>query len=85
MKRENTPRFERVAVKFDEPRASRFGGVHGRASRGRGMNIGGRRPEDRRDGPSRGREQRGERNKRSNSKDGFRGGGRNTAQRRDRH
>jgi len=89
VKRENTPRFERVAVKFDEPRASKFGGVHGRASRGRGMNIGGRRPEDRRDGKpdGRGREQRGDRNKRSNSssRDGFRGGGRNTAQRRDRH
>jgi len=94
VKRENTPRFERVAVKFDEPRQSRFGGFHGRASRGRGQNIGGRRPEDRRDGDggsrrsvvgSRGREQRGDRNKSSSSKDGFRGGGRNTAQRRDRH
>jgi len=89
VKRENTPRFERVAVKFDEPRQSRFGGAHGRSSRGRGQNIGGRRPEDRRGGKpdGRGREQRGERNKRSSSssKDGFRGGGRNTAQRRDRH
>jgi ATP-dependent RNA helicase DeaD len=82
VKRENTPRFPRVAVKFDEPRASKYGGVHGRASRGRGRNIGGRRPEDRRGGKpdGRGREQRGERNKRSSSRDGFRGGGRNVRQ-----
>ena len=89
VKRENTPRFERVAVKFDEPRASKYGGVHGRASRGRGRNVGGRRPEDRRDGKpdGRGREQRGDRNKRSSSgsRDGFRGGGRNTQARRSRH
>jgi len=96
VKRENTPRFERVAIKWDEPRQSRFGGVHGRASRGRGRNIGGRRPEDRRSGgrktddgrrgsDGRGREQRGERNKRSSSRDGFRGGGRNTRGRVGRH
>ena len=99
IKRMDTPRYERIAIKFDEPRASRFGGFHGRASRGRGQNVGGRRPEDRRDGDkgpqssgpqrsrpdSRGRQQRGERNKRSTPRDGFRGGGRNTAQRRDRH
>jgi len=82
VKRENTPRYERIAVKFDEVRKSRFGGVHGRAARGRGQaDAGGRRS------GSRGREQRGERNKRSSSssRDGFRGGGRNTAQRRNRH
>ena len=69
VKREMTPRYERIAVKFDEPRQSRFGGVHGRPARGRGMSQGGRRsrPDDR------GREQRGERNKRSSGKDGFRG------------
>jgi ATP-dependent RNA helicase DeaD len=86
VERLETPRFPRVPVKFDEPRKSRFGGVHGRASRGRGRNIGGRRPGDRprdRNGPARGREQRGDRNKRS--KDGFRGGGRNTVRRSSRH
>lgn len=92
VKRENTPRFERVPVKLDEPRQSRFGGVHGRSSRGRGIALGqGRRSRPEGDAPgrgrpdSRGRQQRGERNKRTTSKDGFRGGGRNTAQRRDRH
>ncbi len=88
VERKETPRFQRVPVKFDEPRQSRFGGVHGRASRGRGQNIGGRRPGDRprdKDSPSRGREQRGERNKRSNPRDGFRGGGRNIKNRQDRH
>jgi len=84
VKRENTPRFERVAVKFDEPRRSRFGGVHGRAARGRGQaDSGGRRSRP----DNRGREQRGERNKRSSSssRDGFRGGGRNTRPRQNRH
>ena len=90
VKRENTPRFERIAVKFDEPRKSKFGGVHGRAARGRGVSRDGRRSY------GRGREQRGERNtdslrsrhknlragKRSKSKDGFRGSGRNVRQRR---
>jgi len=93
VKRENTPRFERVPVKFDEPRQSRFGGVHGRASRGRGVALGhGRRSSPNGEGPrrsspdSRGRQQRGERNKRSSgSRDGFRGGGRNVRQRISRH
>jgi len=92
IKRIDTPRYDRIFVKFDEARKSRFGGVHGRTARGRGtVNAGGRRSSG--DGPrrsspdDRGRQQRGERNKRSSSssKDGFRGGGRNTAQRRDRH
>jgi ATP-dependent RNA helicase DeaD len=85
VKRENTPRFDRIAVKFDDARKSRFGGVHGRAARGRGrVDAGGRRS----GGPSRGRpngrgrQQRGERNKRSGSKDGFRGSGRNVRQKR---
>jgi ATP-dependent RNA helicase DeaD len=78
VKRENTPRFDRIAVKFDEPRRSKFGGVHGRAARGRGQaDAGGRRRPD-----SRGRQQRGERNKRSSSRDGFRGSGRNVRQKR---
>ena len=74
VKREMTPSFERVPVKYDEPRQSRFGGVHGRAARDRGVSQGGRRSM----GDNRNREQRGERNKRSGSRDGFRGGGRNT-------
>jgi ATP-dependent RNA helicase DeaD len=81
VKREDTPRFERVKIKMDEPRRSKFGGVHGRAARGRGISRDGRRSVS--DG--RGREQRGERNKRKKSKDGFRGGGRNTRPRRNRH
>ncbi|NPE26666.1 DEAD/DEAH box helicase [Methanococcoides sp. SA1] len=77
--RGETPRFERVRIKMDEPKRSRFGGVHGRAARGRGVSRDGRRS-----GPSRGRvdsrgrQARGERNKRS--KDGFRGSGRNVRQ-----
>jgi ATP-dependent RNA helicase DeaD len=77
--RTKTPRFERVQIKMDEPRRSRFGGVHGRAARGRGVSRGGRR--------SMGRSNGGGRNPRASnrlrgpirkSKDGFRGGGRNT-------
>jgi superfamily II DNA/RNA helicase len=98
--REMTPRFEKIFVKFSEPRASKFGGVHGRAARGRGQSVGGRRPEMRRGRgdddkkpkrsgvDSRGRQERGDRNKRSNNsggRDGFRGGGRNVRTRRDRH
>lgn len=75
-----TPRYERIPIKFDEPRKSKFGGVHGRTARGRGQaNPGGRRNF----GESRGREQRGERNKRSN--DGFRSVGRNAPARQNRH
>ena len=87
VKREMTPRFERVAVKFDEPRRSKFGGVHGRAARGRGValrgrgqGVGGRRSKS--DG--RGRQDRGERDasrggrsasgeRRKKGRDGFRG------------
>lgn len=74
-----TPKFERIPVVLNEPRQSRYGGVHGRAARGRGRaDAGGRR----RPNP-RGRQSRGDRNKRS--KDGFRGGGRNTRNRQSRH
>lgn len=84
VKRENTPRFERVAIKMNESKKSRFGGVHGRAARGRGVFVGGRRSgrsSSRHGGPNRGRadnrgrQSRGNRNKRS--RDGFRGSGRN--------
>jgi len=80
VKRENTPWYERIAVKFDERRKSRFGGVHGRVARGRSQSVGGRRRPDNRE-----RHQRGNRNKRKKSKDGFRGGGRNTRGRAGRH
>ncbi|MDH3353306.1 MAG: DEAD/DEAH box helicase [Nanoarchaeota archaeon] len=88
VKRAMTPRFERVPVKFDEPRQSRFGGVHGRAARGRPVSVGGRRSGGR--GPMRGRsDNRGSSGGRSRSssesKDGFRGSGRNTRNRADRH
>jgi ATP-dependent RNA helicase DeaD len=66
VKRENTPRFGKIFVKFPAPRMGR--GVHGRAARGAPSRRG--RPD------GRGRQDRGDRNKRS--KDGFRGGGRNT-------
>jgi len=81
VRRVNTPWYERIAVKFDEARRSRFGGAHGRTARGRGQSVGGRRSVV----GGRGREQRGDRNKRSSGKTGFRGGGRNTSKRRDRH
>jgi ATP-dependent RNA helicase DeaD len=86
--REMTPRFQRIPVKLNDPRQSHHGGVHGRSSRGRGVSLGngrrtGGRPAPRSRPDSRGRQARGDRNKRSN--DGFRGGGRNTAARRDRH
>jgi len=101
IKRIDTPRYERIFVKFDEARKGRFGGVHGRAARGGnrpGQSRGPRRNDSRgprrssgssgprRSAPDgRGRQQRGDRNKRSGSKEGFRGGGRNTRPRRDRH
>jgi ATP-dependent RNA helicase DeaD len=70
VRRENTPWFEKIFVKFDEPRRGR--GLHGRAARG----VTGRVSR------GRGREQRGDRNKRKKSRDGFRGGGRNVRSRR---
>jgi ATP-dependent RNA helicase DeaD len=89
--RVDTPRFEKIFIKIERrPQRSGFG---------RGPTRGGNRPG--RGGPvrdnrrssssrpvrgkpdSRGRQQRGERNKRSTS--GFRGGGRNTQARRNRH
>ncbi len=90
VKRELTPRFEKIYVKFDTPRVSRgFKGRdssnnRGRPSRSRPSGVSGVR---RNVGPrsfqrrvartdSRGRDSRGDRNKRS--KDGFRGSGRNT-------
>lgn len=107
VKRAMTPKFERVPVKFDEPRQSRFGGVHGRSARGRPVSMGGRRSGGQ--GPMRGRSDRGPTRGRSDnrgssggrsgrsdssggrsrssseSKDGFRGSGRNTRNRADRH
>lgn len=74
-----TPKFERIPVKYNEPKKSKYGGVHGRSARGRGQSQGGRRTNT----DSRGRQQRGERNKRKN--DGFKGGGRNTSRRKNRH
>ncbi len=127
IKREMTPKFEKVYVKWDEPKRmgnfrgrsqgnrgrsqgnrgrsqgnrgrpnnrgnssenSRFGGNNSRNSRFGGNKS--RRPDSRRHSPNKkrtnsfGREDRGERNKRVKSKDGFRGGGRNTFKRKDRH
>jgi len=99
IKRIDTPRYEKIFVKFDAPKGR---GFHGRATRGGRDSKGPGRDSSspRRSKPdSRSRQQRGERNtasrssrhenlragKRSSSKNGFRGGGRNTAQRRDRH
>jgi len=111
IKREMTPKFPKIYVKWDEPKPRRGnfrggnsrGPQRGSSSRGRPQrrdNKGPRRGPPRRDsrndsrGPrtdsrrrptTRGREERGDRNKRRKSKDGFRGSGRNTKQRRDRH
>jgi superfamily II DNA/RNA helicase len=98
IKRENTPNFDRIFVKFNESRGGR--GVRGQAVRGSSSNRG--RPDGRgrttrgstpyrrrttrgstphRGRPDeRGRQQRGDRNKRS--KDGFRGSGRSTRNKR---
>ena len=88
IERVNTPRFPKIYVKMP-PREERRGGFGSNRNSGgrsgqRGPNRGPRRGSESR-GPGgrsrpdgRGREQRGERNKRSTSKDGFRGGGRNT-------
>ncbi len=81
VKRVDTPRYERIFVKFDESRKGR--GLHGRSARG----VTGRvsRSSNNRRPDSRGRQQRGDRNKRSSPRSGFRGGGRNVRNRRDRH
>jgi len=76
IKRVDTPHYERIFVKWDAPKGR---GLHGRSARG---GSGGRGP--RRGKPDR-RGKQHERNKRKKSKDGFRGGGRNTKPRRGRH
>lgn len=111
VKREMTPRFEKIFIRMsNKPRGgfdraggprrdsrgprrtgggnsgeSRRGsgsrGLHGRAARSGGSSEVPRR--SRPDG--RGRQQRGERNKRTSSRDGFRGGGRGIRQRTERH
>ena len=81
VKRVMTPKFDKIYMKFDAPRRGKS--FHGRAARGGNKPRQGDRTHGRSRPDNRGRQQRGDRNKRPRS--GFRGGGRNTRPRRDRH
>jgi len=81
VERVNTPRFEKIYVKWDAPKGRGFHGRFARDGRGR-QDIRGLR-KGRLD--NRGRQQRGEGNKKNSSKKGFKGSGRGTRQKRGRH